>query len=242
MKASVRQQQLLLALQELDTQLARCSRKLARLPEREEISQLAAVRQSAKEKLMSAQREADVLSADLQRLASDVEMMAQRRARDEELLQNSSSVKEIQALQDELAKLGTRTAEVEEKQLEAMEAQESALAELAEAEEVLNGLDAKHAELAAKIQAAETEIAAERARLEEERAGQAAEIQRDLLEFYEDLRSRLGVAVARLRGGVSEASNMALNPAELSALQAVPADELAFCPTTGAILVREFTE
>lgn len=242
MKASPRQQQLLLDLQQLDNTLARIRRKRTTLPEREELAALSAEQLTAKEAFMAVQRELDAQSAEIARFESDTETVRQRRERDNQLLTASTSPKEAQALQSELETLARRQRELEDRELELMEANEETLARFDTAAAALAGVDARRAELEAAIASAERELDAESAAAAAERAGLAAEIQRDLIELYEELRGRLGVGAARLRGNVSEASNMALAPAELSDLRAAAADEIVFCPGTGAILVREFEE
>ena len=238
MKASPRQQRLLLALQDLDTTLARLRRKRATLPERAELDGLSGEAEEVKSRFMQAQRELDARRAELERVEDDVRTVEQRRERDERLLGASTSSREAQALQSELDTLARRQSDLEDRELELMQAQEDAQAVFAEAERVLAGVDERRAAIVARIADAERRIDAELSSNAEERAGLAAEIQRDLVELYEELRARVGVGAARLRGNVSEASNMALAPAELSDIRAAAPDEIVFCPGTGAILVR----
>jgi len=243
MKASPRQQSLLLDLQELDNALARLRRKREQLPERAELAGLQDETSQAKQAFMEVQRELDAQQAEIARIESDVEMVRQRMQRDEELLAISSAPKEAQALQQEIETLTRRRAELEDRELEMMEAGEQTQARFAEASAVLAEVEQKGQGLQQAIASDEQAIDAELASVADERAGLSAELQRDLLEHYEQLRGRLGVGVARLRGKVSEASNMELAPAELADILAAPADELVHCPQTGAILVRvESTE
>ena len=238
MKASPRQQRLLLDLHDLDTTIARLRRKRATLPERAELDGLAGEIAESREQFMAAQRELDTLNAEIERVEADVALVAQRRARDEELLAVSTAPKEAQALQAELETLARRTSELEDRELVLMEQQEAAQAAFAAAEGVLGGVDARRAAIQDAIDTAEAQIDRELDASTRERGGLAAEIQRDLLGIYEELRGRIGIGAARLRGAVSEASNMALTPAELSDFNAAAPDELLFCPGTGAILVR----
>lgn len=238
MKASPRQQRLLLDLQDLDTTIARVRRKHATLPERAELDGLSGEISAAREAYMAAQRELDTYTAEIERIETDVAMVQQRRARDEELIAQSTAAKEAQALQSELETLARRMSELEDRQLAVMEQQEVAQAAFTEAERVLGGVDARRAEIQASIDAAEALLKREFDSNTEERAGVAAELQRDVLEVYEELRARIGIGAARLRGNISEASNMALAPAELSAIRSAAPDELVYCPGTGAILVR----
>ena len=238
MKASPRQQRLLLDLHDPDTTIARLRRKRATLPERAELDGLAGEIAESREQFMAAQRELDTLNAEIERVEADVALVAQRRARDEELLAVSTAPKEAQALQAELETLARRTSELEDRELVLMEQQEAAQAAFTAAEGVLGGVDARRAAIQDAIDTAEAQIDRELDASTRERGGLAAEIQRDLLGIYEELRGRIGIGAARLRGAVSEASNMALTPAELSDFNAAAPDELLFCPGTGAILVR----
>ncbi|GAB2551899.1 zinc ribbon domain-containing protein [Leucobacter ruminantium] len=238
MKASPRQQLLLLDLQDLDTGIARLRRRRQTLPERAELDALASEIAEARERFMEAQRDLDTQRAEIERIEADVRLVRQRRERDEQLIAVSTSSKEAQALQQELDTLARRLSDLEDRELEVMEIQETAQAAFDEAERVLSGVDGRRAAIQAKIDDAEAAIDRDLAAQTEERAGLAAEVQRDLLDLYEELRGRIGIGAARLRGNVSEASNMSLAPAELGDILAAAPDELVFCPGTGAILVR----
>ena len=238
MKATPAQQQRLLDLQELDTTLARLRRRRTQLPERAELAGMQGELTAAKDAFMAVQRELDAQNAEISRFEDDVETVRARRRRDEELLAVSTSPKEAQALQDELDVLARRQSELEDRELELMEANEATQASYAEASQALASVDARRGELTGAIAAAEDDIDAELAQTAEARAGLAAEVQGDLLDLYERTRARGGVGAARLRGNVSEGSNMALAPAELSDIRAAAADEVVFCPQSGAILVR----
>ncbi len=238
MKASPRQQRLLLDLQDLDNTVARLRRKRSTLPERAELEGLSGEAGEARDHFMRAQRELDTQRAELERIEADVAMVQQRRDRDQQLLSVSTSSKEAQALQSELETLTRRQADLEDRELEIMEAQEQAQAAFAEAQQRLGSVDERRAAIQTRIDDAEKRLDSEISSNLEERADVAAEIQRELIELYEELRARVGVGAARLRGNVSEASNMALAPAELSDIRATAPDEIVFCPGTGAILIR----
>ena len=238
MKASPRQQQLLLSLQDLDTSLARLQRRGANLPERAELAGIAEEVAAAREGYMAAQRELDTQNAEIERVEDDVRVVAQRRARNDELLAVSTSSKEAQALQQEMETLARRQSDLEDRQLGLMEAQEQAQQDFDAAAEVLAGIDDRRSAVQAKLDDAIREIDRDIDSQQTEREGLQAEVQRDLIGLYEELRARTGVGAARLRGNVSEASNMALTPAALSEILAAAPDELVFCPDTGAVLVR----
>lgn len=238
MKASPRQQRLLLELQALDTIGPRLKRRREQLPERAELAAMHEETQAAKQAFLQVQRELDTQTADIARLESDIETVRARRHRDDELLAASTSPKEAQALQGELETLTRRQGELEERELELMEASEQTQAAYEAAQGVLAGIDARRDALLSQLEASEQAIAAELAVAQTEREGLAAEVQRDLLDLYERTRARGGIGAARLRGNVSEGSNMALAPAELSDIRGAAPDEVVFCPQSGAILVR----
>lgn len=242
MKASTRQQNLLLTLQDLDNTLARLRRKRSTLPERAELLSFSDEADAVKSRFMAAQRELDTQRAELERIESDVSTVQQRRDRDNQLLAASTSSKEAQSLQSELETLTRRQSELEDRELEVMEVVESAQASFADAEQQLASINERRLAIQTKIDDAEGRIDAELSSNTEERAGLSAEIQRDVLGLYEELRARTGIGAARLRGNVSEGSNMALAPAELSGIRSAAPDEIVFCPGSGAILVRDFEE
>ncbi|MGK0740520.1 zinc ribbon domain-containing protein [Leucobacter sp. Z1108] len=238
MKASPRQQSLLLDLQDHDNLVARLRRKRTQLPERQELAALQGELSEAKTEFMAVQRELDAQNADISRLENDVETVRQRRRRDADLLSASTSSKEAQSLQGEIDTLEKRQGVLEERELDLMQASEETQARYDAASELLARVDERRAELTANLLEAERAIDAEIVAATEERAGIAAELQRDLLDLYENLRQRGGVGAARLRGNVSEGSNMALAPAELQEIRSAAPDELVFCPGSGAILIR----
>lgn len=242
MKATPRQQLLLLDLQQLDHTLARMRKRSEQLPERAELTALEDERGDVRNTYMEAQRELDARRLELSRIESDVEVVEQRQQRDHDMLAVSTSSKEAVALQSELDTLGRRKEELEERQLEAMEVAEAAESVFSEAERVLAGVEERRSAIHARIAAAEAEIERERADAETERAGLSAEVQGDLLALYEKTRATVGIGAAKLRGNVSEASGMALSPADLTSINSAPHDEIIFCPETGAILVRVIEE
>lgn len=242
MKASVRQQLVLLDLQDVDTQLARLQRRRSSLPERAALEELESQREAARQAFMAAQGELDERQAELGKIEDDVRLVTERRARDEALLTATTSPKEAQALQGELDTLQARQTLLEDRELESMQSNEDAQRAFDAANEALQRLEGRRAEILGAIASAEAEIDTSISAATTARGNLAAEVQGDLLEEYESLRARTGIGAARLRGNVSEASNMALTPAELSDINATDPEEIVYCPGTGAILVRAESE
>ncbi len=239
MKATQRQQQLLLDIQQLDHQIARLRKQFDQLPERNELQALESEREAVRNTFMDAQRELDTRRLELSRIESDVQVVEQRLERDNALIAASTSSKEAVSIQSEIDTLMRRKSDLEDRELESMEVVESAEAVLTEAETLLAGVNARRDAIQERIERAEQAIEAQRAEANEQRANIGAEVQGDLLALYEKIRSQVGIGAARLHGNVSEASGMSLTPAELSDIRATSPDEIVLCPTTGAILVRD---
>jgi len=239
MKASPRQQQLLLELQELDHEESRLNRRLKQLPERAELEALSGRSQETKDVFMQAQRALEDLQTEIGKIEADVQTVDQRNQRTTERLAASTQSKEANALQDELTTLETRKRVLEDRELELMEQLEEAQTAFEEATTRVNEVEAEAARLRTAIQTAEEEVRELRTSNREDRAGLAAEVQGPILDVYEHTRERYGIGAARLRGRVSEGSNMELDAADYRAALDTPEDELYFCPTSGAILVRE---
>lgn len=238
MKASPRQQQLLLELQTLDTHKERLTRRLQQLPERVELDGIAERQREVRANFMRAQRTVEDLRTELGRIETEVETVVQRQTRTGDRLSSSTQAKEAAALQDELETLVRRQGVLEERQLELMEQVDEAEGQFTVSVVDVSDVDAEIQRLRDAITAAETQTGEELTQLDTDRASLAAEVQGPVLEVYERTRARYGVGAARLRGNVSEGSNMELDPADLQSARNTPADELFFCPTSGAILVR----
>lgn len=242
MKASVRQQRILLDIQRLDTEQVRMQRRRAALPERAELAALSAETAAVRDRFMAAQRELEDRNVEIARIEGDLELVAQRRARNDERMALATASKEAQSLQEELVSLERRRLVLEEQELEVMEAVEQAQPAFDAAVNELAAIDRRRSELEQGLARGEEHIARDSAAAATERALLADELQRDLLALYEETRERYGMGAARLRGNISEGSNMALADAELAAIRATDPEEIVFCPGSGAILVRDYED
>jgi predicted nucleic acid-binding Zn-ribbon protein len=148
-----------------------------------------------------------------------------------------TAVKELQALQTEVEQLGARQRELEDRELELMEAQEGLDAEVA-------GLEAEEAVLrdaqtaaAAALAEAEAEVDAEIAVEVAARAEVSSGIPAGLLATYEQIRARAhGVGVARLVGGTCQGCRLSIPATEVDRIhRGVPGESR--CDNCGAILV-----
>jgi predicted nucleic acid-binding Zn-ribbon protein len=237
-KAAPEDQALLLELQDLDTRLQRLDHQLRNLPETARLAELEGEAQQLRRTLAEQTGVLEDAQAELGRVESDVAVVEARIERDRERLQASSSVKDVQALEQELAALARRRDELEEIELAVMERVEEHETALASTRGALEEVDASIADTTAVRDAGAASLQQERGNVATDRETVAARVPAELLALYEKQRARYGVGASHLRGGVSSASGVALNATDLGAVRAAAPDDVLLCPDSSAILVR----
>ncbi len=238
LKASPADQALLLDLQALDTKLQQLDHKAKSLPQHAQLAtlatQLVALRAVAAEKL-GAKEDADL---ELSRLESDVAVVEARIARDSERLQASSSVKDVAALEQELAALRKRRDDLEEIELTVMERVEEAEALVAASSAEVATIVAQQSELESARDSALTEITNERTHTTANRQTIASKVPQELLALYTKQRDRYGFGASLLQYGTSSANGVKLLENDLQSIRAAAPDDVIICPSSDAILVR----
>jgi hypothetical protein len=238
LKASQDEQALLLDIQSIDTKLQQLEHRAKSLPEHAVLQQLAV---ENSELLVTLAEQKGVLEdarIELKRVESDVHVVEARITRDSARLQASSSVKDVAALEQELAALKKRQFDLEEIELtvmEKVEQQDAVVGHLGEQAGVLQG---RMADIEGERDSAMKEIDAERATANIERAALVSRVSPALVELYEKQRQRYGSGASLLRGGVSSASGVKLNESDMVAIRAAAPDDVILCPDSNAILVR----
>jgi uncharacterized protein len=230
--------ELLLALQGVDTQADQLTHRLGALPE------LVAAKENRKQ-LLEWEAELQRIRARTAELETQVETAEQQAAElDMHKMRLSSQLRtviaprEAEALQSEMKTLSDRRDALDEQELEAMEELsdlEINMAEHVSEESVLREALLASDEALGRVQ---TEINTEIADLSSQRDQLRAKIPAEVLARYDHLRKNLGVAVAPLLGRRCEGCHMDLSPVEVDIVKAVPADQLAECPQCTRILVR----
>jgi predicted nucleic acid-binding Zn-ribbon protein len=238
LKAAPEDQALLLELQDLDTRVQRLDGQLRNLPETALIAELDAESHALRRTLAEQTGTLEDDQAELGRVESDVAVVAARIVRDRDRLQASSSMKDVQALEQELAALARRRDELEEIELVVMERVEQHESALAATRAAIEELDARLAATTAARDASAASLQRERANVVTDRETIAGRVPAELLALYEKQRERYGVGASHLRGGVSSASGVALNATDLGAVRAAAPDDVLLCPDSSAILVR----
>ena len=238
LKAAPEDQALLLDLQALDTKLQQLSHRAAHLPEVAAVAAITGERETLQRTLAEQTGAWEDVRAELGRVESDVAVVEARVARDKDRLQGTSSVKDVQALEQELGALAKRQSDLEDIELAVMETVEEREAELAQTRAAMEALDGRIAEATAARDAATGSIDQEKQHAAANRATIAAKVPADLLALYERQRERYGVGASHLQGGVTSASGVKLNANDMAAVRAAASDDVILCPDSNAILVR----
>ncbi|WP_025157592.1 zinc ribbon domain-containing protein [Leifsonia aquatica] len=238
MKASPADQNELLRLQSADTRLAQLDHAVNTLPQTKELAALQPEVDALRARWIAATGELEDARTELKRTESDVEVVEARIRRDNDRVQQTASVKDVQALEAELASLAKRRNDLEEIELTVMERVEGL-------ESALAAVDAERSELGTRVEALEAargaeveKLAAQRGALAADRATIAAAIPDDLVALYERQRARYGLGAALLQRGVSLGSNVKLTESDLAEIRRAAPDDVVLCPDSSAILIR----
>jgi predicted nucleic acid-binding Zn-ribbon protein len=237
-KALPEQQKALLVVQSHDNRLAQLAHSRESIPERQALASVLTQLREFSQVLVSRNGVLEDAKLELARIDDDVKVVEERISRDNERITNSSSMKDVQALESELSSLATRKNNLEESELVVMQTVEDAEALVAEAMAQRDVIDAERVLLSVAIAQREAEIDAEHSSELADRARISSALPADLLALYEKQRARYGIGAALLTRGVSGGSGMKLNETDLNAIRNAAADDVIMCPDSSCILVR----
>ncbi|GAA1737815.1 zinc ribbon domain-containing protein [Microbacterium paludicola] len=237
MKASPADQLLLLDVVDIDRRIAQAESARKNPPQAARVQELIARRTTLGRELAEKAGARDDLRAELKRIEGDVAVVSARRARDVERLAATSSPKDAQGLEHEIASLEKRRSDLEDAELEVMEKLEAAEAAAAEQQALLDEVTSEGQRLSTEAKGIVAQATADLATLTRDRAAVAGRTPADLLALYERLASR-GTGTAVFTRGMCGACNMTLSPSDLAVLRSTPDDEVALCPECGGIMVR----
>jgi predicted nucleic acid-binding Zn-ribbon protein len=238
MKAPVSEQLALLDLQAADTRLDQLAHTIKTLPQSLALEELGKDVARARALSASIRGELEDTKIEISRVESDVEVVSARIARDRERLAVSSSPKDIQGLEHELASLLKRQSDLEDIELTVMERQEEIDARFQSASARLDELLVTEKELVADRDDKLAQIRAEIDQVTERRERIAASIGSELIALYDKQRSRYGIGAALLTRGVSGGSHVKLHESDLAVIRAAAPDDVVLDPDSNCILVR----
>lgn len=231
----------LLGVQALDTTTDQLRHRRDHLPERAELVAVQKRLSELEKRTGELQGQRDELSRNEKRLEDEITMVRDKAAQtDKKLYSGTVNVpRELTALQEEMGALARRQRQLEDQELELMEAAEPLDAELATLAAERVALDDQAMSLMARIAEAEVAIDAELADVIGQRAAGVDGIPDELLHEYESLRHALGgIGVAKLSGNRCEGCHLTLSAVDVDRIRRAPDDELAHCTECNRLLVR----
>ena len=240
MQASVAQQNQILQLQFLDSEIMQANTKLKSLPEVEQLLHIDKRILTATEELATVKGEADQISLELRRGEADVETVTDRIKKDEARLSaGNASPKELEQTQHEIETLKKRQLALEEIELEIMVRSEAVNERLQLLTIDLVSLETLKSEINQRLTSATTEINLVILARQKDRSELTPNIEKALLDLYEKIRgANSGVGAATLVGSKCNGCNLAINAVEMERIKNLAADELLRCEECRRILVR----
>ncbi len=240
MKATPEDQNLLIELQLIDSQITQAQVKLAGLPEIEQIAAIHTRLENTAVELTVVETELADVAIELRRSEMDVEQVDDRMKKDEGRLNSGTGTpKDLEQLQHELVTLAKRKSDLEDGELEILMKYDGVKARV---DELLNdqvGLKKLELELNIRFENAKAEIDKNMAELAAARTGLAPRIDLALVTLYDKVRSSaFGVGAALLIGNKCDGCHLAINAIEIERIKGLEADEVIRCEECRRILVR----
>ena len=230
----------LLIVQEHDTARDRLRHRRASLTERTELESVATQLRATETQAADVRAERDRVLANERRLDDEARSIgAHADDADKRLYSGAvASPRELQALQADIEMLRKQRSQIEDRELEVMEAREALDAQLASLDERAARLGADIVRLQAIIAAAEQEIDAALAEEDAAWNAAAASVPEAQLADYQRRRAQnRGAGAARLVGTTCGACHLSIPSTEAERIRRAGGAEVAYCDNCGAILV-----
>lgn len=238
-KAAPDEQMRLLDLQALDGKLRGLDVQAKALKEDPRLPDLHAGVTVAKSDLVVLDTAVSDAQRALKKSEDDVAAVVARIERDEARLNSGTGLsKDLVALQSDLESLTKRRSDLEDVELEAMEAFEGATARQSAQRELVAQMQSVLDEVLDEVRSKLSGLKQERDAIVAERAKLAATFDPALLAIYERSLAKYGVGAARLFHGKSEGSGMHISAGDLAEIKKASPETIVMCPDSGAILVR----
>ena len=241
LNASPADQQRLLDLQTIDSQIAQLAHRRSRLPELAELDSLAEQLRGVADDLVGVQTDRSDVAREAGKLDQDIEQVRARADRDQQRMDSGAvgSAKELESLQHEITSLQRRQNELEDAELEILQRVE-------DLDNAVNGLTTRQQELNNQKTDAErrrdatwAEIDRDTALAQEQRVGVVTDVPAELRALYDKVREQLGgVAVVALKQRRCDGCRLELNAIELGRFRDAPQDAVLRCEECRRIVVR----
>jgi len=241
-KADPAAQRRLLDLQGADTAVGQLEHRVKTLPDHALVAQLVARRNELGQRYVAAQTAISDAETVQAKAEADLEPVRQRLVRDQRRAEAGqvSDARALTGLIDEIAHLKKRIVDLEDIELEAMEALESATATRDGILAEKSALDAEARALVTKRDSLVADLTAERDAHLARRTVVVASLPADLVELYERVRARAnGTGAAVLKGRRCTGCGLEADPSAYDRYLAAAPDDVLRCDECDRILVRE---
>ncbi len=240
MNADPAAQLALLSLQGIDSQLAQLAHRRKTLPSLAVLADCQKRAQELHSRTVELSTALKDIATEQSRMEADIDMVRQRETRDQRRLDSGGiPAKELTGLEHELETLKRRQAALEDEALEIMEQREIVENDLAGAQAAEAQIADQRAAAEAERDAAFAEIDAIVQAKQSERQPLAATIPAGLIEMYDKIRAAHdGVGAAALKQRRCEGCRIELAGSELNAVRGAAADDVVRCDNCRRILVR----
>ena len=237
MNISAEQSAALAKLADIDEEIASLKHQIGQLVSGAALEQVRADLMRASTTVTELRHRSEDIEAQLARADADLELVKARIKRDTEMMNSTSSHKEIEGHQRELAVLAGRATELEETELallaELEAVQKDMVKESAVRESWQSELHALESSLNDKIEALKVQGRKQSA----DRQIVAPKVGDELLEIYAKKAQR-GTPVGRISGRECTACRMSLTATDFDRVISAPHDQVVYCPECQAILIR----
>jgi len=230
----------LLLVQEHDTARDRLRHRRASLPERAELEASTTRLRALQGEIAAVRTRRDAVLADERRLDDEARTVGGHADEADKRLYSGTigSPRELQALQSDIEMLRKRRSDIEDRELEAMEAREALDGQLAIFEAEAEKVGSEIERLEGLIAEAEAEIDAELAQEDAAWNSLVAGMPDTLLADYQRRRAQnRGAGAARLVGTTCGACHLSIPSTEAERIRRAAGAEVAYCDNCGAILV-----
>jgi predicted nucleic acid-binding Zn-ribbon protein len=237
---SSQQLEALLLVQEHDTARDRLRHRRVSLPERAELEAQTAKLQAVQAQAREVGGRRDVVLADERRLDDEARTLgAKADDADKQLYSGgTNSPRELQAMQADVDMLRRQRSDIEDQELEVMEAREVLDSEMTALDADVAASQAEIDRLLGLIAVAEGEIDTDLAEEDAAWATQAALIPESLLADYQRRRAQnKGAGAARLVGTSCTACHLSIPSNEAEQIRKSAGETVSYCDNCGAILV-----
>lgn len=238
--APIAQQRLLIDLQDIDSRLARLRHERKHLPVLGRIESVIERLKTNKRAVIQADAALSEAKTRVTRSEDEVGQVVRRaEVLRERLHSGNSAARDLSAIQGEIDQLGQRQSALEEAQIAAMEALDSAREESERLKQEESDIRVAGRELTAKRDAEFARLDQEIDSLEKQRADLAGTVETALLSDYEAVRASTGgLGAVALRGRTVEGGAVEISPQELARIVAAPQDQVIHAEENDVIVVR----